>query len=123
MSSAVLTKRACEQGQTSKPVSSLVQEREKSRFTRVLHVLPESLKKLNDFLVSRDFSAVRYRVKGMLSEAAERTKREHLRKVRQGIVTVEEIIAPGQKDETEQNWHVLVSWILNLMLERRGECR
>jgi len=41
----------------------------------------ESLKKLNDFLVSRDCSPVRYRVRGMLSEAAERTKREHLRKV------------------------------------------
>jgi len=36
----------------------------------------------------------------MLSEAAERTKRGHLRKVRQGIVAVIETIAPGQKDET-----------------------
>ena len=43
---------------------------------------------------------MRYRVRGMLSEAAERTKREHLRKVRQGIVAVVETIAPGQKDET-----------------------
>ena len=60
----------------------------------------DSLKKLNDFLVSRDCSPVRYRVKGMLSEAAERTKREHLRKVRQGIVAVVETIAPGQEDET-----------------------
>ena len=51
-----------------------------------------SLKKLNDFLVSRDCSPVRYHVRGMLSEAAERTKREHLRKVKQGIV------APGQED-------------------------
>ena len=34
----------------------------------------ESLKKLNDFLVSRDCSPVRYRVRGMLSEAAERTQ-------------------------------------------------
>ena len=60
----------------------------------------ESLKKLNDFLVSRDCSPVRYRVRGMLSEAAERTKREHLRNVRQGIVSVVETIAPGQEDET-----------------------
>ena len=36
----------------------------------------------------------------MLSEAAESTKREHLRKVRQGIVAVLETIAPGQEDET-----------------------
>lgn len=43
---------------------------------------------------------MRHRVRGMLSEAAERTKREHLRKVRQGIVAVIETIAPGQKDET-----------------------
>ena len=60
----------------------------------------DSLKKLNDFLVSRDCSPVRYRVKGMLPEAAERTKREHLRKDRQGIVAVVETIAPGQEDET-----------------------
>ena len=60
----------------------------------------DSLKKLNDFLVSRNCSPVRYCVKGMLSEAAERTKREHLRKVRQRIVTVVETIAPGQEDET-----------------------
>ena len=60
----------------------------------------DSLKKLNDFFVSRDCSPVRYRVKGMLSEVAERTKREHLRKVRQGIVAVVETIAPGQEDET-----------------------
>lgn len=43
---------------------------------------------------------MRYRVRGILSEAAERTKREHLRKVRQGIVAVVETIAPGQEDET-----------------------
>ena len=43
---------------------------------------------------------MRYRVRGMLSEAAERTKREHLRKVRQGIVAVVETIAPGQEVET-----------------------
>ena len=60
----------------------------------------DSLKKLNDFLVSRNCSPVRYRVKGMLSEVAERTKREHLRKVRQGIAAVVETIAPGQEDET-----------------------
>ena len=50
----------------------------------------------------------------MLSEAAESTKIEHLRKVRQGIVAVVETIAPG-----------LVSWMLNLLLERWGdlECR
>jgi len=60
----------------------------------------ESLKKLNDFLVSREYSPVRHRVRGMLSEAAERTKREYLRKVRQGIVAVVETIVPGQKDET-----------------------
>ena len=60
----------------------------------------DSLKKLNDFLLIRDCSPVRYRVKGMLSEAAERTKREHLRKVRQGMVAVVETIAPGQEDET-----------------------
>ena len=62
----------------------------------------DSLRKLNEFLVSRDCSTspVRYRVRGMLSEAAEHTKREHLRKVRQGIVAVVETIAPGQEDET-----------------------
>ena len=66
---------------------------------------------------------MRYRVIGMLSEAAERTKREHLRKVRQGIVAVVETIAPGQEDET---WAELTrSGILelNLMLEGRGDCR
>ena len=59
----------------------------------------ESLKKMNDFLVSRDCSPV-------LSETAERTKREHLRKVRQGIVSFVETIAPGQEDETwaELTW-------------------
>ena len=36
----------------------------------------------------------------MLSEAAESTKIEHLRKVRQGIVAVVETIEPGQEDET-----------------------
>ena len=36
----------------------------------------------------------------MLSEAAERTESEHLRKVRQGIVAVLGTIAPGQEDET-----------------------
>ena len=56
----------------------------------------DSLKELNDFLVSRDCRPVRYRVKGMLSEAAKRTKRERLRKVRQRIVAVVETIAPGQ---------------------------
>ena len=50
--------------------------------------------------MSRDCSPVRYRFRGMLSEAAERTKREHLRKVRQGIVSVVETIASGQEDET-----------------------
>ena len=34
----------------------------------------DSLKKLNDFLMCRGCSPVRYRVKSMLSEAAERTK-------------------------------------------------
>ena len=62
----------------------------------------ESLNKLNAFLVSRNCSPVRsrYRMKGMLSQAAERTKREHLRKVKQGIVSVIETIAPGQEGET-----------------------
>ena len=64
----------------------------------------ESLKKLNDFLVSRDCSPVRCRVRGMLSEAAERSKREHLSKVRQGIVSVVETIALGQEDETWAEW-------------------
>ena len=79
----------------------------------------DSLKKLNDFLATRDCSLVPYRVRGMLSEAAECPKREHLRKVRQGIVAVVETIAPRQEVET---WAELVSWT-NLMLERRGECR
>ena len=43
---------------------------------------------------------MRYRVKGMLSEAYECTKREHLRKGRQGIVAVVETIALGQESET-----------------------
>ena len=65
----------------------------------------DSLKKLNDhdFLVIRDCSPVRYRVKGMLSPAAERTKREHLRKVRQGIVAVVETIARDRKMKPGQN--------------------
>ena len=87
----------------------------------------DSLKKLNDhdFLVIRDCSPVRYRVKGMLSAAAERTKREHLRKVRQGIVAVVETIAPGQEDET---WAELTrSGILDAQFNARKigdlECR
>ena len=62
----------------------------------------ESLNKLNAFLASRDCSPARsrYRMKGMLSQAAERTKREHIRKVKQGIVSVIETIAPGQEGET-----------------------
>ena len=85
----------------------------------------DSLKKLNDFLVSRDCSPVRYRVKGMLSAAAERTKREHLRKVRQRIVAVVKTIAPGQEDET---WTELTrSGILDAQFNARKmgdlECR
>ena len=38
-----------------------------------------------------------HRVRGMLTKAAERTKREHLTKVKQGIVV--ETISPGQEDE------------------------
>ena len=77
----------------------------------------DSLKKLNEFLASRDCSPVRYRVRGMLSEAAERTKREHLRKVRQGIVAVVETIAPGQEDET---WEELTrSDILDVQFNAR----
>ena len=82
----------------------------------------ESLKKLNDFLASRDCSPVWYRVRGMLSEAAECTKREHLRKVKQGIVAVVETIASGQEDET---WAELTrSGILDAQFnaERQGEC-
>ena len=60
----------------------------------------ESLNKLNDFLASRDCSPGWYRMKGMLSQTAERTKREHLIKVKQGIVSVIETIAPGQEGET-----------------------
>lgn len=47
--------------------------------------------------MSRDCSLMWYRVKGMLSEEAERTKREHLRNVRQGIVVVVETSTPGQE--------------------------
>jgi len=56
----------------------------------------KTLNKLNAFLASRDCSPVRYRMKGMLSQAAERTKREHLRKVKQGIISVIETLSPGQ---------------------------
>ena len=75
--------------------------------------------------MSRDCSPVRYRVKGMLSEGAERTKREHLRKVRQGITAVVETIAPGQEDET---WAELTrSGILDAQFNARKmgdlECR
>ena len=57
---------------------------------------------MNAFLASRDCSPARsrYRMKGMLSQAAERTKREHLRKVKQGIMSVIETLAPGQEGET-----------------------
>ena len=51
-------------------------------------------------MASRDCSPVRYHIKGMLSQAAERRKREHLRKVKQGIVSVIETIAPGKEGET-----------------------
>ena len=75
----------------------------------------DSLNKLNEFLVSRDCSPVRYRVKGMLSEAAKCTKREHLRKGRQGIVAVVETIAPGQENETwaELTWPGILDAQLN----------
>ena len=65
----------------------------------------DSLKKLNDhdFLVSRDCSPLRYRIKGLLSAAAERTKREHLRNVRQGIVAVVETIVRDRKMKPGQN--------------------
>ena len=66
----------------------------------------ESLNKLNAFSASRDCSPGRYRMKGMLSQTAERTKREHLIKVKQGIVSVIETIAPGQEGET---WAELTS--------------
>ena len=54
-------------------------------------------------MVSRDCSPVRYRVKGMLSEGAKRTKREHLRNVRQGIVAVVETIVRDRKMKPGQN--------------------
>ncbi|KAK3730134.1 hypothetical protein QZH41_004829 [Actinostola sp. cb2023] len=44
----------------------------------------DSLQKLNDFLATRDCSPVRYCAQNAWSEAAERTKREHLRKIKQG---------------------------------------
>ena len=75
--------------------------------------------------MGRDRRPVRYRVKGMLSEAAEHTKREHLRKVRQGIVAVVETKKPGQEDET---WAELTrSGILDAQFNARKigdlECR
>ncbi|KAK3731873.1 hypothetical protein QZH41_000338 [Actinostola sp. cb2023] len=59
----------------------------------------DSLQKLNDFLATRDCSPVRYCAQNAWSEAAERTKREHLRKIKQGIIGVIQTIAPGQEDE------------------------
>ena len=53
-------------------------------------------------------------MKGMLSQAAERTKREHLTKVKQGIMSVIETLEPGPEGET---WTELVLWTLFLMLE------
>ena len=57
----------------------------------------------------------------MLSEAAKRTKREHLRKVGQGIVAVVETIAPRQEDET---WAELTrSGILDAQFNARKMAR
>lgn len=58
-----------------------------------------SLQKLNEFLASRDNSPVRYCARENWSEAADRTKREHVRKIKQSVTAVIETIAPGQADK------------------------
>lgn len=54
---------------------------------------------MNKFLGSRDYSPVRYCAKGSWCDASERTKREHIRKIKQGVSAIIETIAPGQEDE------------------------
>lgn len=54
---------------------------------------------LNNLLRSRDYSPVRYCLKSKWSDASERTKREHLRKLEQGVQAVMQSIVPGQEDE------------------------
>lgn len=59
----------------------------------------QSLVKLNDFLVNRDVSPVRYTLCVPWDNAHERTKRRYTRKARQSVREVLEVIAPGQSDK------------------------
>ena len=75
---------------------------------------PPGVEELNDLLKSRDYSPVRYRLRSDWSEASERTKREHLRKVEQGVQAVIHAIAPGQEEE------VLKDLIRRMSREKRS---
>ena len=59
----------------------------------------EPLKKLNDFLASRDVSPVRHKLSVPWESANERTKRRYSRKAKQSVQEVLEVIAPGQSDK------------------------
>ena len=60
----------------------------------------EPLKKLNDFLASRDVSPVRDKLSVPWESANERTKRRYSRKAKQSVQEVLEVIAPGQSDKS-----------------------
>lgn len=57
----------------------------------------EELTAVNALLKTRDHSPVRYTLRDPWDETSDRTKRQHLRKVRQGITSVLQTIAPGQE--------------------------
>ena len=59
----------------------------------------EPLKKLNDFLASRDVSPVRHKLSVPWESANERTKRRYSRKAKQIVQEVLEVIAPGQSEK------------------------
>ena len=62
----------------------------------------KTLEELNNLLRERDFSPVRHCLRDPWSSVSDRTKREHFRKINQGVQAVIGTIAPGQEDNV---WH------------------
>jgi hypothetical protein len=63
------------------------------------------MKKLNEFLRSKDVSPIRHPVKISWEEASERTRRRHIRKAKQAVQAVLEVVAP---DQPEHLWQSVV---------------
>ncbi|CAH3140230.1 unnamed protein product [Porites lobata] len=97
--SAICTK--CRKNLTKQahtPESSLPQS-DFDELTEHLGELTLPLKKLNDFLASRDVSPVRHKLSVPWESANERTKRRYSRKAKQSVQEVIEVISPGQSDK------------------------